>query len=47
MVHGLSHGVVTLIRTIAVCYGPCVVSSLFHFDLGSIWPYVITALFLS
>ena len=47
MVHGLSHAIVTLIRTIEVRYGTQVVSALSHFGSGSIWPMVMSALCLT
>ena len=46
MVHGLSHGVVTWIRTIEVCYVTQVVLALCYFDLASIWHWVTLTLCL-
>ena len=44
MIHGLSHGTVTLIRIIEVRYGACVVSGLCRFGSRSFWPWIISAL---
>ena len=42
-VYGLSRTIVTLARSIEVCYGPGVVSALCHFGQRSILPWVISA----